>query len=125
MIEEIKQAIVHFEQKIAEQGIITNARDEEHLLKLKNLLNEMQYINKNTGTLGANLDYQGSGKWSLFIMEDNRYRVLTQGDDIKALDINLMAGMVEVGKKLPGYNREVASITKCDGNEYEVKCFGW
>jgi hypothetical protein len=36
-----------------------------------------------------------------------------------------MAGMVEVGKKLPGYNREVASITKCDGNEYEVKCFGW
>ena len=85
----------------------------------------MQYINKNTGTLGANLDYQGSGKWSLFIMEDNGYRVLTQGDDIKALDINLMAGMVEVGKKLPGYNREVASITKCDGNEYEVKCFGW
>ena len=85
----------------------------------------MQYINKNTGTLGANLDYQGSGKWSLFIMEDNRYRVLTHDDDIKALDINLMAGMVEVGKKLPGYNREVASITKCDGNEYEVKCFGW
>ena len=42
MIEEIKQAIVHFEQKIAEQGMITDARDEEHLLKLKNLLNEMQ-----------------------------------------------------------------------------------
>ena len=58
-------------------------------------------------------------------MEDNRYRVLTQGDDIKALDINLMADMVEVGKKMPGYNREVTSITKCDGNEYEVKCFGW
>ncbi len=85
----------------------------------------MQYINKNTGTLGANLDYQGSGKWSLFIMEDNNYRVPTQGDDIKALDINLMAGMIKVGEKLPGYNREVASITKCDGNEYEVKCFGW
>ena len=92
----------------------------------------MQYINKNTGTVGANLDYQGSGKWSLFVMEDNRYRVLTYGvghpeafDGIKALDINLLAGMVEVGKKLPGYNREVASITKCDGNEYEVKCFGW
>ena len=86
----------------------------------------MQYINKNTGTHGDNLDYQGSGKWSLFIMEDNRYRVLTDNDDdIKAIDINLMAGMIEVGKKMPGYNREVASITKCDGNEYEVKCFGW
>ena len=59
-------------------------------------------------------------------MEDNRYRVLTDNDDdIKAIDINLMAGMIEVGKKMPGYNREVASITKCDGNEYEVKCFGW
>ena len=91
----------------------------------------MQYINKNTGTLGANLDYQGSGKWSLFIMEDNRYRVLTQGDDIKALDINLMAGMIEVGKKLPGYNREVRAITPnevdIDGqwNGFMVECFGW
>ena len=86
----------------------------------------MQYINKHTGTVGANLDYQGSGKWSLHVSDDNRFRVLTGNDDnIKALDINLMAGMVEVGKKLPGYNREVASITKCDGNEYEVKCFGW
>ena len=86
----------------------------------------MQYINKNTGTLGANLDYQGSGKWSLHVSDDNRFRVLTGNDDnIKAIDINLMAGMIEVGKKLPGYNREVASITKSDCNEYEVKCFGW
>ena len=86
----------------------------------------MQYINKHTGTVGANLDYQGSGKWSLHVSDDNRFRVLTgNDDDIKAIDINLMAGMIEVGKKLPGYNREVASITKCDGNEYEVKCFGW
>ena len=86
----------------------------------------MQYINKHTGTVGANLDYQGSGKWSLHVSDDNRFRVLTGNDDnIKAIDINLMAGMIKVGKKLPGYNREVASITKCDGNEYEVKCFGW
>ena len=92
----------------------------------------MQYINKNTGTLGANLDYQGSGKWSLFIMEDNRYRVLTgNDDDIKAIDINLMAGMIEVGKKLPGYNREVRAITPnevdIDGqwNGFMVECFGW
>tara|TARA_R100001163_G_scaffold64913_1_gene60388 strand:- start:1477 stop:1605 length:129 start_codon:yes stop_codon:yes gene_type:complete len=42
MTEEIKQAIAQFEQKIAEQGIVTNARDEEHLLKLKNLLNQLK-----------------------------------------------------------------------------------
>ena len=91
----------------------------------------MQYINKHTGTVGANLDYQGSGKWSLHVSDDNRFRVLTQGDDIKALDINLMAGMVEVGKKLPGYNREVRAITPnevdIDGqwNGFMVECFGW
>ena len=43
MIQEIKQAIAHFEQKIAEQGMITDARDEEHLLKLKNLLNQLTW----------------------------------------------------------------------------------
>jgi len=92
----------------------------------------MQYINKNTGTVGANLDYQGSGKWSLHVSDDNRFRVLTgNDDDIKALDINLMAGMVEVGKKLPGYNREVRTITPnevdIDGqwNGFMVECFGW
>ena len=92
----------------------------------------MQYINKNTGTLGANLDYQGSGKWSLHVSDDNRFRVLTgNDDDIKAIDINLMAGMIEVGKKLPGYNREVRTITPnevdIDGqwNGFMVECFGW
>jgi hypothetical protein len=92
----------------------------------------MQYINKNTGTLGANLDYQGSGKWSLHVSDDNRFRVLTGNDDnIKAIDINLMAGMIEVGKKLPGYNREVRAITPnevdIDGqwNGFMVECFGW
>jgi hypothetical protein len=96
----------------------------------------MQYINKNTGTVGANLDYQGSGKWSLHVSDDNRFRVLTgNDDDIKALDINLMAGMVEVGKKLPGYNREVRAITPnevdIDGQwkpfttGFMVECFGW
>jgi hypothetical protein len=92
----------------------------------------MQYINKNTGTVGANLDYQGSGKWSLHVSDDNRFRVLTGNDDnIKAIDINLMAGMIEVGKKLPGYNREVRTITPnevdIDGqwNGFMVECFGW
>ena len=92
----------------------------------------MQYINKHTGTVGANLDYQGSGKWSLHVSNDNRFRVLTGNDDnIKAIDINLMAGMIEVGKKLPGYNREVRTITPnevdIDGqwNGFMVECFGW
>ena len=92
----------------------------------------MQYINKHTGTVGANLDYQGSGKWSLHVSDDNRFRVLTGNDDnIKAIDINLMAGMFEVGKKLPGYNREVRTITPnevdIDGqwNGFMVECFGW
>jgi hypothetical protein len=92
----------------------------------------MQYINKHTGTVGANLDYQGSGKWSLHVSDDNRFRVLTGNDDnIKAIDINLMAGMIEVGKKLPGYNREVRTITPnevdIDGqwNGFMVECFGW
>ena len=92
----------------------------------------MQYINKHTGTVGANLDYQGSGKWSLHVSDDNRFRVLTgNDDDIKAIDINLMAGMIEVGKKLPGYNREVRTITPnevdIDGlwNGFMVECFGW
>ena len=31
----IINAIIHFEDKIASQGMITNARDEEHLTKLK------------------------------------------------------------------------------------------
>ena len=92
----------------------------------------MQYINKHTGTVGANLDYQGSGKWSLHVSDDNRFRVLTgNDDDIKAIDINLMAGMIEVCKKLPGYNREVRTITPnevdIDGqwNGFMVECFGW
>ena len=92
----------------------------------------MQYINKHTGTVGANLDYQGSGKWSLHVSDDNRFRVLTGNDDnIKVIDINLMAGMIEVGKKLPGYNREVRTITPnevdIDGqwNGFMVECFGW
>ena len=92
----------------------------------------MQYINKHTGTVGANLDYPGSGKWSLHVSDDNRFRVLTGNDDnIKAIDINLMAGMIEVGKKLPGYNRVVRTITPnevdIDGqwNGFMVECFGW
>ena len=33
--EALQNAIKHFEDKIAKQGMITNARDEEHLTRLK------------------------------------------------------------------------------------------
>jgi len=35
--EELDEAIKHFEDKIEKQGRITNARDEEQLLRLKEL----------------------------------------------------------------------------------------
>ena len=40
-IKKIDDAISHFEKKIASQGRITNARDEEHLEKLKDLRSKM------------------------------------------------------------------------------------
>ena len=39
--QEIIDAIKYFEQKIKNQGIVVNARDEEHLAKLKELLKEL------------------------------------------------------------------------------------
>tara|TARA_R110001583_G_scaffold83165_9_gene219896 strand:+ start:1407 stop:1595 length:189 start_codon:yes stop_codon:yes gene_type:complete len=39
---QLKNAITHFEDKIASQGMITNARDEEQLNKLKNILKEYE-----------------------------------------------------------------------------------
>jgi len=36
-----------------------------------------------------------------------------------------MAGMVEVGKKLPGYNREVRAIHEISDCKFMVECFGW
>ena len=86
----------------------------------------MNYINKHNGTNGSNLDYHDGGNWIMTISEDNRFRKLTNKEgDIKALDINLMAGMVEVGKKLPGYNREVRAIHEISDCKFMVECFGW
>jgi len=89
----------------------------------------MNYLNKYSGTAAANLYYQGDGLWSLYVMEGNRYRKLTNmvlgKEIINAIDLEGMAGMIQVGEMMPGYNRKVVSITKCDGNEYEIKCFGW
>lgn len=39
--EKIKEAISIFEEKIQRQGMITNARDEEHLQRLKELLKQL------------------------------------------------------------------------------------
>ena len=92
----------------------------------------MNYLNKYSGTAAANLYYQGDGKWSLHVMEDNRYRRLINDDkSIDAIDLEGMAGMIQVGEMMPGYNRKIVSITKCNErlptgrNEYEIKCFGW
>lgn len=40
-ISKIEEAIMFFEDKILKQGRISDARDEEHLQKLKDLLNEL------------------------------------------------------------------------------------
>jgi ribosomal protein S21 len=37
----LENAIKHFEHKIENQGLITNARDEEHLQRLKELKKEL------------------------------------------------------------------------------------
>ena len=92
----------------------------------------MQYINKNTGECAANLNYgTHPGTWEIRPHYSNRYRVLKKGNTITALDLNVGAGMIEVGKKLPGYNTEVRRITPnevdIDGqwNGFMVECFGW
>ena len=40
-IKEIEKAILIFEEKIKKQGLIINARDEEHLEKLKKIKLEL------------------------------------------------------------------------------------
>jgi len=90
----------------------------------------MNYLNKYSGTAAAQLDYQGDGKWIVRPAEDNRYRVLFNGEkSVNAIDLEGMAGMIQVGENLPGYNREVKSINRIESGdfhpEYEIKCFGW
>mgnify|MGYP001185681151 CR=1 FL=1 len=86
----------------------------------------MQYINKNTGKVAADLQYSSHGCWDVFPHNDNRYRIL-KGDNklISAIDLNTSFGMIEVGKELPGYNRVVSEIVYVvdDDKEYfEVFC---
>ena len=40
-IKEIEKAILFFKEKIKKQGLITNARDQEHLEKLKKTKSEL------------------------------------------------------------------------------------
>ena len=88
----------------------------------------MQYINKNTGECAANLNYgTHPGTWEIRPHYSNRYRVLKKGSTITALDLNVGAGMIEVGKTLPGYNKvieHIEHVVEDDGNEFfEVTCY--
>ncbi len=40
-IKALKDAIKHFKHRIEKQGLITNARDEEHLQRLKELKKQL------------------------------------------------------------------------------------
>ena len=90
----------------------------------------MQYINKNTGKVAAHLNFgTHPNTWEIYPASDNRYRVLKKGDTITALDLNVGSGMIEVGKKLPGYNKVIESIEHCVtwepgyGEHFEVTCY--
>ena len=87
----------------------------------------MQYINKNTGECAANLNYgTHPGTWEIYPHYSNRYRVLKKGNTITALDLNAGSGMIEVGKKLPGYNKVIESIEHYvteHGEHFEVTCY--
>jgi len=72
----------------------------------------MNYINKNTGTVAAQLEYASHGSWDVYPSQDNRYRVLKNGETITALDLNIGSGLIEVGSKMPGYNRYVNEIVQ-------------
>jgi hypothetical protein len=88
----------------------------------------MQYINKNTGQVAASLNYgTHPNTWEVYPANDNRYRVLKEGNTIVALDLNVGVGMIEVGKTLPGYNKvieHIEHVVEDDGNEFfEVTCY--
>jgi len=87
----------------------------------------MQYINKNTGEVAANLNYgTHPGTWEVYPTYNNRYRVLKKGNTIEAIDLNVGSGMIEVGKPLPGYNKIVESIehvVTSDTEFFEVACY--
>ena len=86
----------------------------------------MNYINKNTGEVDANLNYgTHPNTWEVYPTYNNRYRVLKSGNTIEAIDLNIGSGLIEVGGLLPGYNRVIQSIEHVvtSNTEYfEVVC---
>ena len=86
----------------------------------------MNYINKNTGEVAANLNYgTHPNTWEVYPTYNNRYRVLKSGNTIEAIDLNIGSGLIEVGGLLPGYNRVIQSIEHVvtSNTEYfEVAC---
>jgi len=86
----------------------------------------MNYINKNTGEVAANLNYgTHPNTWEVYPTYNNRYRVLKSGNTIEAIDLNIGSGLIEVGKLLPGYNRVIQSIehvVTSDTEYFEVAC---
>lgn len=55
---QLKNAIIHFQDKIASQGVITNARDEEHLTRLKDEYQKLWYkLSPDTRKHLINLNY--------------------------------------------------------------------
>jgi hypothetical protein len=83
----------------------------------------MNYINKNTGAVAATLEYMSHGSWDVYPSEDNRYRVLKNGETITAIDLNVNGGLIEVGSKMPGYNRYVNEIVQVHNPDDEYKAY--
>lgn len=86
----------------------------------------MQYINKNTGQVAAQLSYTGNGVWDLFPQNQNRIRVLHDQFIVTMIDID-GGPTIEVGKEMPGYNRVVSEIVWCqiDPNHSEEQFEIW
>ena len=87
----------------------------------------MQYINKNTGKVAAHLNFgTHPNTWEIYPALDNRYRILKGSDKlISAIDLNIKAGLIEVGKLLPGYNKvvtEIMYVVDDDKEYFEVAC---
>ena len=87
----------------------------------------IQYINKNTGKVAADLNFgTHPNTWEIYPASDNRYRILKGSDKlISAIDLNIKAGLIEVGKLLPGYNKvvtEIMYVVDDDKEYFEVTC---
>lgn len=94
----------------------------------------MNYINNFTGTSAARLDFTDDGEWPntigwmVTIAKDNRFRILGKSDckedrSVTAIDLEGMDGMLKVGGKLPGYNKEIAEIKQLSVCKFMIYCW--